>query len=227
MSQLIFKYIFFFILELFEPVNVPRGRGKCFSSNTIVWTKNESLPDEFANQVMVKDVTEGNLVGTLDISWQPNENQKFMWTRATDVTVYDGKWMAHTFIFGNGYHVTVTSPHLMIIKNNGEFYFLRADDIRIGDEMVVDGTEAKVKKIQNSWINSKVAIETEEGTIQANGVLTSGLCDENPDLVDRMMWSESLVADYKTNHFGEGFNDMCMDTLSWKKAHEINNLFMS
>ena len=176
---------------------------------------------------MVKDVTEGNLVGTLDISWQPNENQKFMWTRATDVTVYDGKWMAHTFIFGNGYHVTVTSPHLMIIKNNGEFYFLRADDIRIGDEMVVDGTEAKVKKIQNSWINSKVAIETEEGTIQVNGVLTSGLCDENPDLVDRMMWSESLVEDYKTNHFGEGFNDMCMDTLSWKKAHEINNLFMS
>ena len=202
------------------------GGGYCFSMNTIVWTKNESLPDEFANEVMVKDVKEGDLVGTLDTSLQPNKVHKFMWTRATDVTIYDGDWMAHNFSFTNGRHVTVTSPHLMIIKDNGAFYFLRADDVQIGDEMVVDGTEAKVSNIRNFWINSKVAIETEEGTIQANGVLASGLCDENPDPVDRMMPSEAIIRHYKTSHFGKGFNEMCMDTGSWKKAYNINNRFI-
>jgi len=197
--------------------------GYCFSSDTIVWMKNESLPDELANEVMVKDVLEGSLVGTLDTSLQPNQDHKFMWTRATDVTIYDGNWMAHEFTFSDGRHLTATSPHLMIVMNNGEFYFLRADDVQIGDEMVIDGTEAKVTNIQNFWIDSKVAIETEEGTIQANGVFTSGLCDENQDLVGRMMSAKALVRDYKSSHFGEGFNAMCMDTMSWTKAYLINN----
>ena len=76
---------------------------------------------------MVKDLKEGDLVGTADRNVQTNRKYKFMWTRATDVTVStDSEWKAHTFQFSSGRHyLTVTSPHLMIIWKNGFSYFIR------------------------------------------------------------------------------------------------------
>ena len=92
-----------------RPGVVGSGAGwGCFAADTMVWTKNESMPDTFATKVMVKNVIEGNLVGTLDTSSKPTENYKFMWTRATDVTIYQGNWNALTITFVGGHHITVT-----------------------------------------------------------------------------------------------------------------------
>ena len=204
------------------------GKGKgssggCFSANTMIWTKNESTPDTYASKVMVKDVIEGHLVGTLDTSIQNAGHYRFMWTRATDVTIYHEVCKAHSFYFSSGHHVTVTSPHLMMVLKDGKFYFLRADNVEIGDKMMVNGIESKVTNIQTFNMNMKVAIETEDATIETNGVLASGLCEDNPDVVDRMVVSNALVRDYKMSHFGESSNEMCMAYETWKKAYNLNN----
>ena len=148
-----------------------------------------------------------------------------MWTRATDVTKSYGNWTAHTFEFTNGYHLTATSPHLMIILKNGQSYLTRADSVEIGDEMIVDGRVTEVAKINHQLMQRKVAIETEDGTIQVNGVLASGLCDNNPEVVNRVVKYDSFIDDYKSRHFGEEYNSLCMDRKAWKYAYMIDNGF--
>ena len=193
--------------------------------NTTVWTKNETQADTKAIEIMVKNLREGDLVGSSEPSLHQNIENPFVWTRATDVTISFGNWPGHTFEFSTGHHLTATSPHLMILIKSGRSYFIRADSVQIGDQMFVNGTVAKVIKIKNHFLQRKVSIETEDGTIQVNGILASGLCDDNPELVNRIVKYEPLIKDYKSKHFGEAYNDMCMDNNAWKNAFMINNGF--
>ena len=102
-------------------------------------------------------------------------------------------------------------------------YFVRADQVQVGDVMKVGDLLTQVIDIKNHLINIKVGIETEDGTINANGILASGLCDDNSELFERVMNARNFVKKYKSIHFGGAYNSMCMDTLSWKKAYMINN----
>ena len=199
------------------------GRGGCFDDTSLVWTKNETQPDKKAIQIMVKNLKEGDLVGSVDLKMQPKEAHKFMWTRATDVTTYTGHWNAHSFVFSNGNQLTVTSPHLMIIWKFEMSFLVRADEVKIGDEMIVNKMLTQVVKIRNYSIGTKVAIETEDGIIQVNDVLASGICEHNPDTIDTLVKTQPFVKTYKTRHFGENYNTMCMDVVAWKKAYMVNN----
>lgn len=199
------------------------GRGGCFSEFTSVWTKNETQSDKYAELVMLRNLKEGDLVGTLDLSLSDDQEYKFTWTRATDVTVSSGKWRGHTFVFGNGHNVIVTSPHLMVVRRKGELYFLRADNVQIGDEMIVKKSFAQIIAIRIHMIYKKVAVETEDGTIQANGVLASGLCDQNPDVVNRIVKYDTHIKNYISNHFGNEYQYKCMDKVAWRKNYLINN----
>ena len=198
------------------------GRG-CFDYATTVWTKNETSSDEYARQVKVLNLVEGNLVGTMDINSRPYDPKKMVWSRATDVTIQSGHYKGHYFEFSTGHHLTVTSAHLMIIWKNGKSYFVRADEVQVGDAMQVQEAIAHVTKIENIMIMKKVSIETEDGTVQANGVLASGLCDHNPEVHGRVVKSGNLVKNYKILHFGEKYNTMCMDRVTWKNSYMINN----
>jgi hypothetical protein len=201
------------------------GRGGCFDDTTTVWTKNETQSDEYATQVLVTNLIEGNLVGTININSNPNEANQFMWSRATDVTIFIGSYKAHSFEFSSSHHLTVTSAHLMIIWNDRIPYFVRADDVQVGDDMKIEQATSHVTKILNHTTRTKVSIETEDGTIQANGVLASGLCDHNPEVFEKVVKYEPIVKNYKLFHFGEEYNNMCMDSVSWRKSYMINNGF--
>jgi len=152
-----------------------------------------------------------------------HEEEKIVWTRATDVTVYNGNWTVHNLIFATGHQVTVTSPHIMIIWPNKEPYLVRADQVKIGDMMRVGKTIDPVIEIRTYMVGSKVAVETEDGTIQGNGVLASGFCDDNPDMLDRAMKATGILKIYKDRHFGHCYNTMCMDSIAWNNTYMINN----
>ena len=91
---------------------------------------------------------------------------------------------------------------------------------------MVNGIEAKVTNIQTFKMNMKVAIETQDATIETNVVLVSGLCEDNPDVVGRMVVSNALVTDYKRSHFGESSIEICMAYKTWKKAYILNNKYL-
>ena len=190
----------------------------------MVWTKHETKVDEEAKQIPIKYLREGDLVGTMTINYPSKKDPKeIQWTRATDVTAYDGNWKVHSFIFTSGHQITVTSAHIMIIWLDREPYFVRADQVKIGDVMKLRQTMSKVIKIQTFFVGSKIAVETEDGTIQGNDVLVSGFCDENPDMIDRVMKATAIVSIYKDRHFGQCYRAMCMDSLAWNNTYMINN----
>ena len=121
----------------------------------------------------------------------------------------------------------IISPfQVTVVLKDGKFYFLRADNVEIGDKMMANGMEAKVISIQSFKMNMKVSIETEDATIETNGVLVTGLFEDNPDVVDRMVVSNALVTDYKRSHFGESSIEICMAYKTWKKAYVLNNKYL-
>lgn len=202
------------------------GRGGgwgCFSENTVVWTKNETQHDSNAKEILIQNLNEGNLVGTIEPSLNQKEKYLFTWTRATDVTIYQGNWTAHTFEFSNGSQLTATSPHLMIILVHEIKYSIRADNVKVDDQMIVNGKVTKVTAIISHKIQRKVAVETEDGTVQVNGVLATGICEINPQLINRIVKYELLINEYKSRHFGAEYDDMCMDSIAWKNNYLINN----
>ena len=202
--------------------------GRCFDENTVVWSKNETQSDENAKQVLIGNLQEGDLVRTLSLKNSADEPRMFTWTRATDVTVYKGgNYIAHTFLFENDHQLTVTSPHIMIVWKDGKPYFIRADQVKPGDEMIVDEHLNQIKSIVNKVVDKKVNDETEDGTIEANGVLTSGFCDHNPGLVNMVAKAEETIETYKISHFGSSYNSICMDVTAWRSAYMANNRFSS
>jgi hypothetical protein len=177
-------------------------------------------------QILVKNLKEGDLVKTRYLKMQRNEPRDITWTRVTDVThSKGGNWESHSFLFENGNDITVTSPHIMIIWKNEEPYLIRGDQVRVGDVMIVDEKATEVKRIKTKTITVKVSIETEDGTIEVNGVLASGLCDDNPDIIHSVVKAKERLENYKVSHFGEVYNTMCMDTKAWYTAYMVNNGF--
>jgi len=81
----------------------------------------------------------------------------------------------------------------------------------------------QVTGIRSHTINTKVAIETEDGTLQANGVWTSGLCDDNFEVENSIVEFQVIVKDYRFSHFGKEYNHMCMDAVTWKISYQRNN----
>jgi len=184
----------------------------CFAESTEVWTKTETQTDEDAKLISIGTLKEGDLVGTSNLNRKSSRPNDFKWTRATSVDISkDGNWTAHSFVFTKDLHLTVTSPHIMIIWKDNESYMVRADKVQVGDKMVVNENVREVQSIQTYMITTKVNVETEDGTINANGVLVSGFCDINPELLISTAPATTTIEGYTSSHFNETYNTACMD----------------
>ena len=93
--------------------------------------------------------------------------------------------------------------------------------------MIVNGKVTKVTGIISHKIQRKVAVETEDGTVQVNGVLATGICETNPQAIDRIVNYDLLRDGYKSRHFGDEYNNMCMDSIAWKNNYLINNKYVN
>ena len=182
----------------------------------MVWKKEETQPDKDAVQISINMLQEGDLVGTGDMDRKSSMPNEFLWTRATSVAVSTGgNYKAHNFTFSNDLHLTVTSPHIMIIWKDEKSYMVRADQVRVGDKMIVEENITQIRSINTFTINTKVYVETEDGTLKANGVLVSGFCDNNPELKTTTTMAQNKIESYTASHFNETYNSMCMDVTSY------------
>jgi len=193
----------------------------CFDETTTVWTKSETQSDEDARNVLITMLKEGDLVGTSNLNRKLIQPNGFQWTRATSVDIVkNGNWTAHSFLFTNDSNLTVTSPHIMIVWNDDKSYMVRADQVKVGDAMIVDESIHEVQSIKTYIIDTKVNVETEDGTIKANGVLASGFCDVNPGLLVMTPTAEKQIEDYTKSHFKENI-DTCMDVNSYGSWYNL------
>ena len=79
--------------------------------------------------------------------------------------------------------LNVTTPHIMIVHSKDKGFMAKAaKDVKVGDQMLSSktGTVLRVSKISSFHKSRKIHVETESGTLVANGLYVSGVCEYNP-----------------------------------------------
>lgn len=98
--------------------------------------------------------------------------------------------------------LNVTTPHIMIVYSKDKGFIAKAaKDVKVGDQMLCSktGTVIRVSKISSFYKTRKINVETESGTLVANGLYVSGVCEYNPRIQNTTFQSPQNV--YFLNEF--------------------------
>lgn len=162
----------------------------CFADDTEIQKADGSM-------VKIADLKEGDEVLSHDDLKTVREEMTT--TKVTQIQEIDGSFAAHEMIFDNGKTVTATSPHYMIVFSTlNTPSMLIAGKVKVGDVMYCgkDGF-SKVVKINDVTLKRKVNVEVESGTLYANGVMTTGVCEDGPE---SHRSAYAFLIEYRLNH---------------------------
>ena len=175
----------------------------CFDPSTAV---------ELANgkAIAVEDLRVGDEIVSCKSVANGNCGDRYI-DHVTDVTVVEegGPFPAHTFVFENQRQLNVTSPHIMYTykESNGKLTPVTnaAMNVKVGDVMKFqDNSYSKVAQAIDFKLAQKVSVNTVGGSFYANGVLTTGLCENYQE--DKLNISaETILRGYADSH--EGINN--------------------
>lgn len=103
-------------------------------------------------------------------------------------------------ILDSGKELTITDEHAVIIVDEGSNKrIISASNLREGQKVItLDGPEV-IKKINELKIKDKYILETMDGTVIANNIYVSTICD---DMIDEKMNAEDLLEHWKSKHEG-------------------------
>lgn len=179
----------------------------CFADNTTVWAK---VAGESFQEVPIQDVKPGvELLASVDDKpylTKAVSNRRF--TAATDAFLQ--------FRFASG-HLRVTENHNMLVLRSGVSMIMQASDVLVGDVMlgmpprhVAESSivpwhfsKATVEEVQDMQFPYKNQLITEHGTLLANNVVVSTICDE-PSYEKYASASEALAAWKRDHAFADG-----------------------
>ena len=159
----------------------------CFNSDTKIYKM------EYGQ---IKDVPIYELKKN-DLVLANNENK---FTRVVKNVKSEGIFDYKQIILESGKELTITDEHVVIIlddKSNKRV--IRASNLREGQKVItLDGPEV-IKKINDLKIKDRYILETMDGTVIANNIYVSTICD---DMVDEGMDADDLLKNWKNNHRG-------------------------
>ena len=101
-------------------------------------------------------------------------------------------------ILESGKELTITNEHgVIVLDEKSNKRVIKAANLREGQNLItLDGPEM-VKKINNLQIKDKYILETEDGTVIANNIYVSTICD---DMIDEKINSDDLLKQWKDKH---------------------------
>merc|ERR1719242_2849041 len=148
------------------------GNMNCFHPNTLVKKSN-------GIEVRVDQLKKGDVILTKD-------DMKICPTMVTNATSIEGSFDGLKLYLEDGKTITVTPPHLMLINKDGAMYPAQAKDVQVHDIVPLeDGKLSKIIDIQDVNLTTKVNIETAAGTLFANGIFVTGMCENSPSLEEK------------------------------------------
>jgi hypothetical protein len=103
-------------------------------------------------------------------------------------------------ILESGKELTITNEHgVIVLDEKSNKRVIKAANLRKGQNLItLDGPEM-IKNINNLQIKDKYILETEDGTVIANNIYVSTICD---DMIDEKMNADDLLKNWKNNHRG-------------------------
>merc|ERR1712212_227669 len=173
----------------------------CFSPSTLFMMKDGLMKtyEHFnaGEEVFRYDFTAGGLAETRVITMALVEGN--FTGKAITLTKYQ-PYTTHV--------LEVTDEHMMIYYNDASSntaWAKTAAEVNVGDYMLdSSGSKMQVTKIDTIFLDQKVYVETESGTIFAQNTLTSGFCDtyelngETYDYASKT--AETVISDFQKLH---------------------------
>jgi intein/homing endonuclease len=157
----------------------------CFSSDTTI----SKLEDGQIKDVSIYELKKNDLV-------LANNGNKL--TKVVRNVKSEGIFNYTQIILESGKELTITNEHgVIVLDEKSNKRVIKAANLREGQNLItLDGPEM-VKKINNLQIKDKYILETEDGTVIANNIYVSTICD---DMIDEKINSDDLLKQWKDKH---------------------------
>ena len=157
----------------------------CFSSDTTI----SKIEEGYIKNVPIYDLKEN------DIVLANNENKL---TKIVRNVKSEGLFDFTQIILESKKVLTVTNEHgIIVLDDKLNKKIIRADNLKEGQKLItLKGTEV-IKKINNLKLKDKYILETSNGTVIANNIYVSTICD---DMIDEKINSDDLIKQWKNKH---------------------------
>ena len=157
----------------------------CFSSDT----KISKIEDGQIKDVSIYELKKNDLV-------LANNGNKL--TKVVRNVKSEGIFNYTQIILESGKELTITNEHgVIVLDEKSNKRVIKAANLRKGQNLItLDGPEM-IKNINNLQIKDKYILETEDGTVIANNIYVSTICD---DMIDEKINSDDLLKQWKDKH---------------------------
>ena len=157
----------------------------CFSSDTTI----SKLEDGQIKDVSIYELKKNDLV-------LANNGNKL--TKVVRNVKNEGIFNYTQIILESGKELTITNEHgVIVLDEKSNKRLIKAANLRKGQNLItLDGPEM-IKNINNLQIKDKYILETEDGTVIANNIYVSTICD---DMIDEKINSDDLLKQWKDKH---------------------------
>lgn len=157
----------------------------CFSPDTTI----SKLENGEIKEVSIYELKENDLV-------LANNENKF--TKVVRNVKGEGIFDYIQIILESGKELTVTNEHgVIVIDEESNRRVIKARNLREGQVVItLEGPEI-IKRINNLKIKDKYILETLDGTVIANNIYVSTICD---DMIDEKIKADDLIQHWKNKH---------------------------
>ena len=157
----------------------------CFSPDTTI----SKLENGEIKEVSIYELKENDLV-------LANNENKF--TKVVRNVKSEGIFDYIQIILESGKELTVTNEHgVIVIDEESNRRVIKARNLREGQVVItLEGPEI-IKRINNLKIKDKYILETLDGTVIANNLYVSTICD---DMIDEKIKADDLIQHWKNKH---------------------------
>ena len=159
----------------------------CFDSKTTI----KKIEDGQIKTIPIYELKKNDLV-------LANNQNKF--TKVVKNVKNEGIFDYKQIILESGKELNITEEHVVIILDKrSNKRVIKASNLREGQKVItLDGPE-EIKKIKNLKIKDKYILETMDGTVIANNIYISTICE---DMIDEKMNADDLLKHWKNMHEG-------------------------
>ena len=157
----------------------------CFSSDTII----SKIENGEIKDVSINELKENDLVLA---------NNEYKFTKVVRNIKSEGIFDYIQIILESGKELTVTKEHgVIVLDNESNKRVRKANDLSEGQVLItMEGPEV-IKSINNLRIKDKYILETLDGTVVANNIYVSTICD---DMIDEKINADDLIQQWKNKH---------------------------
>ena len=156
----------------------------CFSEDTkIVKVENGQIKEVYIREIKKNDLVLAN-----------NLNE---YTKVVKNVKSEGIFDYTQIILESGKTLTVTNEHgVIILDNKFKKKIIKANNLKKGQMLITLQGPRIIKDVKYLSIKNKYILETQDGTVMANNIYVSTICD---DMIDEKMNSDDLIKFWKEN----------------------------